>query len=391
MFCQNCGSKNKQGAKFCSKCGTTLRTSQSQPVKVDKPVVSEVQPQAETKVKTNSELQNEVGTRSEKPHGPKWWMWAVPLILVVAIGGGFFIYKNNQSTTQPVSSSVADKSSSSSSYSAPSKASKKSTIDFPKSTIQGTIDDAFGDMKGETSVYVSPTDSTEEVVSNSKAQRAASNIKLFILITAYQQVNEGKLNLNDKYTLKDSDKVNGTGEIRNMSSGTEISIQDLLEEMMEDSDNTAANIVIRQLGGMNKVNTQIKKIGAKDTKLERMLMDTDALKDGKDNYTSVADLGMVLKKIYNHQMVSTKYDNAMLDILKKNNNHTKLPHDLPEEATVYNKTGEFDDYGVENDAAIFGNNKGSFVIVVMSQDGSRDEQIKKMNSFGSVMYDGLLG
>ncbi|KAF0467917.1 serine hydrolase [Pediococcus pentosaceus] len=391
MFCQNCGSKNKQGAKFCSKCGTTLRTSQSQPVKVDKPVISEVQPQAETKVKTNSELQNEVGTRSEKPHGPKWWMWAVPLILVVLIGGGFFIYKNNQSTTQPVSSSVADKSSSSSSYSAPSKASKKSTIDFPKSTIQGTIDDAFGDMKGETSVYVSPTDSTEEVVSNSKAQRAASNIKLFILITAYQQVNEGKLNLNDKYTLKDSDKVNGTGEIRNMSSGTEISIQDLLEDMMEDSDNTAANIVIRQLGGMNKVNAQIKKIGAKDTKLERMLMDMDALKDGKDNYTSVADLGMVLKKIYNHQMVSTKYDNAMLDILKKNNNHTKLPHDLPEEATVYNKTGEFDDYGVENDAAIFGNNKGSFVIVVMSQDGSRDEQIKKMISFGSVMYDGLLG
>lgn len=391
MFCQNCGSKNKQGAKFCSKCGTTLRTSQSQPVKVDKPVISEVQPQAETKVKTNSELQNEVGTRSEKPHGPKWWMWAVPLILVVLIGGGFFIYKNNQSTTQPVSSSVADKSSSSSSYSAPSKASKKSTIDFPKSTIQGTIDDAFGDMKGETSVYVSPTDSTEEVVSNSKAQRAASNIKLFILITAYQQVNEGKLNLNDKYTLKDSDKVNGTGEIRNMSSGTEISIQDLLEDMMEDSDNTAANIVTRQLGGMNKVNAQIKKIGAKDTKLERMLMDMDALKDGKDNYTSVADLGMVLKKIYNHQMVSTKYDNAMLDILKKNNNHTKLPHDLPEEATVYNKTGEFDDYGVENDAAIFGNNKGSFVIVVMSQDGSRDEQIKKMNSFGSVMYDGLLG
>jgi beta-lactamase class A len=391
MFCQNCGSKNKQGAKFCSKCGTTLRTSQSQPVKADKPVISEVQPQAETKVKANSELQNEVGTRSEKPHGPKWWMWAVPLILVVAIGGGFFIYKNNQSTTQPVSSSVADKSSSSSSYSAPSKASKKSTIDFPKSTIQGTIDDAFGDMKGETSVYVSPTDSTEEVVSNSKAQRAASNIKLFILITAYQQVNEGKLNLNDKYTLKDSDKVDGTGEIRNMSSGSEISMQDLLEDMMEDSDNTAANIVIRQLGGMDKVNAQIKKIGAKDTKLERMLMDTDALKDGKDNYTSVADLGMVLKKIYNHQMVSTKYDNAMLDILKKNNNHTKLPHDLPEEATVYNKTGEFDDYGVENDAAIFGNNKGSFVIVVMSQDGSRDEQIKKMNSFGSVMYDGLLG
>lgn len=119
-------------------------------------------------------------------------------------------------------------------------------------------------------------------------------------------------------------------------------------------------------------------------------MDTDALKSGKDNYTSVTDLGETLKKIYNHQMISTKYDNAMLDVLKQNKNRTKLPHDLPDEATVYNKTGEFDDYGVENDAAIFGNTKGSFVIVVMSEDGQRNEQINQMNSFGSVMYKGLL-
>ncbi|MGX6996118.1 zinc-ribbon domain-containing protein [Pediococcus acidilactici] len=25
MFCQNCGIKNKPGAKFCRKCGTALR------------------------------------------------------------------------------------------------------------------------------------------------------------------------------------------------------------------------------------------------------------------------------------------------------------------------------------------------------------------------------
>mgnify|MGYP005980726643 FL=1 len=420
MFCQNCGNKNKPGAKFCSKCGTVLRNKKqperenqvdatstsdvqpdvkqatSQPTgKADKSANSEVQAGAETTNEANSEVQNEVGTRAQKDSKKKWWLWIIPVVVLLAAGGGFYVYKNHQTNTHSESDksvatskkAPAAESSSASSSSEP----KKSTIDFPKSTVKGTIDDAFGDMDGTTSVYVSPTDSDEEVVSNNGAQRAASNIKLFVLVTAYKQVDEGKLNLKDQYTLKESDKVDGTGEIRNMDSGTKISIQDLLNDMMEDSDNTAANIVIRQLGGMDKVNDQIKKIGAKDTKLERMLMDTDALKDGKDNYTSVADLGMVLKKIYNHQMVSTKYDNAMLDILKETKNHTKLPHDLPEEATVYNKTGEFDDYGVENDAAIFGNTKGSFVIVVMSEDGDRDEQVDNMRSFGSVMYEGLLG
>ncbi|MFG1200368.1 class A beta-lactamase-related serine hydrolase [Pediococcus acidilactici] len=256
--------------------------------------------------------------------------------------------------------------------------------------MEGTIRDAFGDVSGDTAVYVSPVDSDTEVDSNDQPQRAASDIKLFVMIAAYQQVKDGELSLSDDYTLTDSDKVDGTGKLREMADGTKISIKDLIGYMMEDSDNTAANIMIRKLGGMAAVNHQIDKMGATVTKLERMLMDTDALEDGKDNYTSAKDLGTALKKIYNHQMVSRKYDEEMLTILKQNGNHTKLPHDLPTEATVYNKTGEFDDYGVENDAAIFGNQKGAFVIVVMSQDGQRDEQINAMNSFGSVMYKGLL-
>ena len=318
------------------------------------------------------------------------WLW-ITAGIILAIGFvGFFIYKNNPTILSGVTHSDQAKVASSKSTSSVSSAPTKKHLAFPKSTVEGTVRDAFGDISGDTAVYVSPVDSDTEVDSNDQPQRAASDIKLFVMIAAYQQVKDGELSLSDNYTLTDSDKVDGTGKLREMADGTKISIKDLIGYMMEDSDNTAANIMIRKLGGMAAVNHQIDKMGATDTKLERMLMDTDALEDGKDNYTSAKDLGTALKKIYNHQMVSRKYDEEMLTILKQNGNHTKLPHDLPTEATVYNKTGEFDDYGVENDAAIFGNQKGAFVIVVMSQDGQRDEQINAMNSFGSVMYKGLL-
>lgn len=399
MFCQNCGTKNKPGAKFCRKCGTALRQPATQPTPVASQTAPTIpQPAPKQSAPTEPSVTREEHQAAVKRKKHTGWLW-ITAGIILAIGFvGFFIYKNNPTILSGITHSdqakVASSKSTSSVSSAPQKktssAPTKKHLAFPKSTVEGTIRDAFGDISGDTAVYVSPVDSDTEVDSNDQPQRAASDIKLFVMIAAYQQVKDGELSLSDNYTLTDSDKVDGTGKLREMADGTKISIKDLIGYMMEDSDNTAANIMIRKLGGMAAVNHQIDKMGATDTKLERMLMDTDALEDGKDNYTSAKDLGTALKKIYNHQMVSRKYDEEMLTILKQNGNHTKLPHDLPTEATVYNKTGEFDDYGVENDAAIFGNQKGAFVIVVMSQDGQRDEQINAMNSFGSVMYKGLL-
>lgn len=141
---------------------------------------------------------------------------------------------------------------------------------------------------------------------------------------------------------------------------------------------------------MRTVNHEIDKLGLTDTKLERHLMDTDALESGKDNYTSVTDVATVLKKIYNHQLVSTSADDAMLAVLQGNENHTKLPHDLPSSATVYNKTGEYSDYGVQNDAAIIKNSTGAFIVVVLSQDGKEQQQVTAMNELGLALYHTIL-
>ena len=120
-------------------------------------------------------------------------------------------------------------------------------------------------------------------------------------------------------------------------------------------------------------------------------MDTAALADGIDNETSAQDMGQTLKKLYNRELVSKTADDEMLNILANNQNHTKLPALLPSQAKVYNKTGEFGDYGVQNDAAIIANDKGAFVVVVLSQDGSEKQQVASMNQLGSALYRDILG
>lgn len=77
----------------------------------------------------------------------------------------------------------------------------------------------------------------------------------------------------------------------------------------------------------------------------------------------------------------------MLDILGENVNHSKLPSDLDSDVTVYNKTGEFNQYGVQNDAAIFEKDGKAFVIVVMSQDGDESDQKDAMGRLGSDLAD----
>lgn len=175
-----------------------------------------------------------------------------------------------------------------------------------------------------------------------------------------------------------------------MPAGKTFTYRELLAYMIDESDNTAANIMIDALGGIDKVNAQIEKMGAHDTKLQRKMMDTKSLEAGRDNITSAADVGELLKKVYNHKLISKSDSAEFLDILNKNRDHDKLVSDLPTGAKVYNKTGIMQNYGILNDAAIIENENGAFVVVVLTQNGDNNEEQAAMNKLGLDLYNTLL-
>ncbi len=400
MYCKYCGTKNEPGAAFCKNCGQPIgRVNDSGNRPESK--APQQQPQATTTEANSAAPRASVGQRTQPlaPKGPKRsnWLWIV-IIAVVVVGVIGFAYfqlgQDDKVTGTPSASSKQDTQSKlttkTSASSAASASSHTSTVTFPKNAVQRDIDQNLSNLDGTTSVAVLPVTGNGRVVNNNQSQRAASLIKLFVLVTAYQQSAQHQLNLKDTYTLQSSDKVGGTGTLQNLPNGSKLTYQEIAKRMMDESDNTAANIMIDAVGGMRTVNHEIDKLGLTDTKLERHLMDTDALESGKDNYTSVTDVATVLKKIYNHQLVSTSADDAMLAVLQGNENHTKLPHDLPSSATVYNKTGEYSDYGVQNDAAIIKNSTGAFIVVVLSQDGKEQQQVTAMNELGLALYHTIL-
>jgi beta-lactamase class A len=75
-----------------------------------------------------------------------------------------------------------------------------------------------------------------------------STAKLPIAIAVLQQVDANRLRLDDSLRLQDADKVDGSGALVWNKPGTAYRVDDLLARMMGDSDNTAANLLVRGIG-----------------------------------------------------------------------------------------------------------------------------------------------
>lgn len=187
-------------------------------------------------------------------------------------------------------------------------------------------------------------------------QRSASTIKVYIMLTVYQRAKRHQLK------LRPVDQRN-------------------LKLMIHNSDNTATNHLIRRVGGFKVVNKTIRQYHFKQTVLQRYMLDSNALRRGRDNYTSVGDLTKFMTAVYRHKLLGKTYDKKMLTLLHGCRNHSKLPR-LVKHATVYNKTGEYPDKGVQNDAAVFHTAKGTYSIVVMAQNGRQFNQYRGMNLLG---------
>ncbi len=74
-----------------------------------------------------------------------------------------------------------------------------------------------------------------------------STVKVLIAVAVLQQVDAGKLRLADTVVLTDGDRIEA-GQIVWHAVGTSYSVDALLKRMLGDSDNTAANMLIRRIG-----------------------------------------------------------------------------------------------------------------------------------------------
>lgn len=235
-------------------------------------------------------------------------------------------------------------------------------------------------------IYVRPLNQAgQDVVLNSHKMASASLIKIPIMIEAFNQKNQGKLDFNERITIRHAETVEG-GSVYNLPDGTVLTIGQLVELMIVQSDNSACNILIDKLK-MENVNAMIKKLGcSSDTILQRKMMDFEAVKQGRQNYTNVTDMANILEKLYNNKCLDPKSDKAMLEILKRQEDNTIIPAQLPHHIQVAHKTGELD--GMNYDCGIIYGQSHNYILCMMAENVKDEPQVfYDMSAMSLAIYD----
>lgn len=195
--------------------------------------------------------------------------------------------------------------------------------------------------------------------------RSASLIKLFIMMEAFGQINDGQLAAVETLAFAEQDRVAGAGVLQDLPAGTSRTILELIELMITESDNIATNLLIDRLG-MERINARIRALGCHDSILRRKMMDFDAAAAGLENLTSVMDVATVLAALHQGCCLDPASDRQMCDILERQTDRCKIPLLLPSGVVCKHKTGELP--GAEHDAGIILAADSAYVLAIMSDN-----------------------
>lgn len=193
---------------------------------------------------------------------------------------------------------------------------------------------------------------------------SASMVKVPIMASIFCARAEKILDLKQRLVLKNRHKALGSGVLKEYAQGTTLDIDDLIELMIIESDNTAANMLIEYLG-FAPLNNYFKKMGLNNTNIARKMMDFKSRRYGLENFTSASDLAYLLEEIYNYKLINKRFSRRCLRILKKQKIRDRIPAKLPSRTVVAHKTGL--EKGVCHDAGIVFTPRGDFIICVLTR------------------------
>jgi beta-lactamase class A len=163
---------------------------------------------------------------------------------------------------------------------------------------------------------------------------AASTIKFPILVALFEEIDAGRIKLNETLTMRRDLIAQGSGSMQYARPGSKYSLLTTATKMITISDNTATNMIIDRLGGRAKLNQRFQAWGLQNTVIRNLLGDFKGT-----NTTSPKDLVRLSALVANNELLSSKSRSQALDMMRRVQNRSLLPAGLGKGAVIAHKTG----------------------------------------------------
>lgn len=267
--------------------------------------------------------------------------------------------------------------------------------------LQQAIEAVLQEASGEFGVSALHLESGERAGNRQdELFQLASVFKIPILVTLMREVEAGTIRLDQRVTLKEEERVPGSGVLQELDPGAVLSVKDLAMLMTIVSDNFATDMLIGMIG-LEKVEAYMHELGLESVSLPQTCWqllnrcvgmeeprpsiagfneynrreetgDFELLFDVSEptplnNVATPADLNKLLTLVATKQILSERSCDQILDILLRQQYNSRLPLLLPDGTKVAHKTGTVNN--VVNDAGIIylPEGKGTLVVSVLSR------------------------
>lgn len=172
-------------------------------------------------------------------------------------------------------------------------------------------------------------------INATKIYPTASIIKIPVLIQLFKSIEAKELTIYDSMMLTNYYKASGSGTLQYEPSGKKYTIDNLAKVMIEDSDNSATNMLIAKMGSMTAVNEALRTWGMKNTHIQTWLPDLQGT-----NYSTAQDMATMLFNLDNPSFLDISSREYIIDYMSHVKNNHLIPQGLGKGATFIHKTGD---------------------------------------------------
>lgn len=215
---------------------------------------------------------------------------------------------------------------------------------------------------------------------------SASTIKVPIMLAVLEEVQKGKINLDDKILVKFEDILDDTEVFENRESY--YSLYELINWMIIESDNTATNVIIKTFG-IEKINNYIlNALHTKSTSLQRYMLDENAIKIGLNNYTSQEDMLNIFTKLFNKDILNNELCDIAINILYNQRCQDQVMRYIYEPIKYAHKTGSLD--YLNHDVDIMNiKNKLFYIGISIYNSKNKSGNKKLIGNLGRMIYSSI--
>jgi len=254
------------------------------------------------------------------------------------------------------------------------------------------IEKEISNTSGVWGVYVKDL-KTKKVTLNINSDMkfpSASIGKLPIALYAFSLVADGEVSFDDPLLLVEEYKLGGSGVLRHLHSGLDLSLLDVITLMLVVSDNTSAKLLVKKFTPQ-KINEYMTKQGFEVTKLK-----IDGEKFGY-GMTTPKEISILLEGLYSAKYFSKELSDQLMEILRRSETIDRLARFLPskirgndEKLKIPRKSGSIP--GVRSEVGIV-LDKTPYVISVLSKDIKDDlysvdnEAVLTIAKISKLIYD----